>query len=94
MRLDFNETNILVQTLAEMEKSPKTPMTKTKIIETLYALGVHTDKKYTILKVTVKSLIEKIEKLSDDDVLQILADNRNNNIIASVCYELPNKARG
>ena len=89
MRLDFNETNILVQTIAELEKSSKTTITKMKIIETLYALGVHTDKKHVILKVSIKSLISKLERLSDDEIICLLADHKNNKIIASVCYELP-----
>ncbi len=89
MKLDFNETNILVQAIGELGKSVKVPISKMKLIETLYALGVHTDKKYSILRVSVKSLIAKIEKLSDDDVNQIITDYKDNNIIASVCYHLP-----
>lgn len=89
MRLDFNETNILVQTIAELEKSSKITINKVKLIETLCALGIHTDKKNIVLKVSIKSLVSKLEKLSDDDINRIMADNKNNNIIASVCYELP-----
>lgn len=78
-----------MQTITELNKNPKAPINKMKIIETLYALGVHTDKKHTVLKVAIKNLISKLEKLSDDDINRILADHKNNNIIASVCYELP-----
>lgn len=89
MRLDFNESNILVQALAELERNSKVVINKTKLIEELYALGLHTDKKYVFLRVSIKSLINKIESLSDDDIKQILIDNKNNVIVASVCYELP-----
>lgn len=91
MKLDFNETNILVRTIKELEENSKAPITKMKIIEMLYTLFSRTDKKYTILKVSVKSLKTKIDKLSDDDINQILADSKNNNIAASVCYHLPEK---
>ena len=73
-----------MQTITELNKNPKAPINKMKIIETLYALCVH-----TVLKVAIKNLISKLEKLSDDDINRILADHKNNNIIASVCYELP-----
>ena len=93
MRLDFYETNILVHTLSGLEKNPKATAAKMKmkIIEDLYALFAHTDKEYTLLKVAVKSLIDKLEKLSDDEIMLIVEDNRNNNIIASVYYEVPAK---
>lgn len=94
MRLDFNETNILAQVLAELEKNPKAHINKIKIIEALYALGIHTDKKYAVLKVAVKSLISKLEMLSDDDVGKILLDNQNSNIVSSVCYQLPTSSSG
>lgn len=78
-----------MQTIAELDKNPKASINKMKIIETLYALGVHTDKKHIVLKVSIKNLISKLEMLSDDDINRILSDHKNNNIIASVCYELP-----
>lgn len=89
MKLDFNETNILAVTLSELEKSTKTSITRAKILDSLYALGVYTDKKYGILRASVKSLMMKLEKLSDDDILRILEDSKNENIITSVCYQLP-----
>lgn len=89
MKLDFNETNILVQVLAWVEKNPKVNVNKTKIIEALYALHVHTDKRYIFLRLSIKSLIAKIERLSDDDIVHILDDNKNSKIVASVCYEIP-----
>ena len=89
MRLDFNETNILVQVLTVLEKNPKVIINKIKLSETLYALFAHTDKKYAILRMSIKSLMAKLEKLSDDDILRILEDSKNEKIINSVCYELP-----
>ena len=89
MKLDFNESNILVQALADLERNPKVPITKVKLIEELYALGINTDKKLSFLRVSVRSLIKKIENLSDSDIQQIVIDNKNNVIVASVCYELP-----
>lgn len=93
MRLDFNETNILATALTELGRNPKNAITKAKLIELLYAIGVHTDKKYDTLRKAVKSLIAKIEKISDNDVAQILADNQNKKIISSVCYQLPSSSR-
>lgn len=89
MRLDFNETNILIQVLAKLGKSHKVVINKAKLNETLYALFIYTDKNYGIIRMSIKSLMEKLEKLSDDDILRILEDSKNNNIISSVCYELP-----
>lgn len=89
MKLDFNESNILVEALSDLERNPKVPITKVKLIEELYALGIHTDKNRSFLRVSVRSLIKKIENLSDSDIQQMVIDNKNNAIVASVCYQLP-----
>ena len=92
MTFDFNETNILVQAINELEKNPKAVINQAKLCELLYALGVHTEKRHTILRVAIKSLITKVEKLTDEDINRIRMDNKNEKIISSVCYELPTKS--
>lgn len=86
MVLDFIETNILVQTLTFLDKGNKRVITKNQLINEVYALGIYTDRKYWILQKSVRSLFLKLEQLSDDDILKIVEDHRNNNITSSVCY--------
>ena len=89
MRLDFNETNILVTTLDELNKTSKGVVKKNHLEEALYARGLYTDRKFTVLRMSVKSLIKKVEELSEEDVAKIVADSKDKKIAASVCYQLP-----
>lgn len=91
MRLDFNETNILVQALNDLEKINKKDIDKMELITLLYTLYQCTDNRYKILRTSIKTLISKIESLSDAAIKHIQEDKKNNRIIATVTYKLPDE---
>ncbi len=88
MKLDFNETNILVQTVNDLVKYKKT-VNKRSLIESLCELSQNTDKNYTFIHQSITSLISKVEKVSEKSVDVIHKDVVNDNIIAMACYALP-----
>lgn len=88
MRLDFNETNILIHAINDMEKYKK-PIKKSTLIGFLHELDENTDKNYGFLKNSIRLLISKIEHLSDENILQIFSDIKNNKMVATLCYSLP-----
>lgn len=89
MKLDFNETNILIQVVDDFEKHNK-PISKGAIVSFLYHLMEHTDKKYVYVRSSIKSLATKIEKLSENSIAQLQSDVKNNCVVATACYTLPN----
>ncbi len=89
MRLDFNETNILLQSLTELEKLSQAPITVGRLVEFLDFLLINTDTGYVFVCESVKSLIKKLEGLSDESIQQVLADKNRHKIIATTCYTLP-----
>ncbi len=89
MRLDFNETNILLQALSDMEKQYGTVITIPNLLDTLNLLLQNTDSKYIFICDSVKSLIRKTEGLSEESLRRILADKTEDKIIATARYALP-----
>lgn len=89
MRLDFNETNILLQALSELGRVSQAPITVARLLEFLDFLLLNTDTGYIFIRESVKSLSKKLEGLSDEGVRRILADKSQNKIIATTCYTLP-----
>lgn len=89
MRLDFNETNILVQAMSDLEKQPGSPVSKDALLNFLYTLHGNTNEAYPFIRNSIKSLILKIESVSDKDIEKIRDDKNNNRIIATTCYTLP-----
>ena len=89
MKLDFNETNILVQVLGELERNPKATINKMALISNLYLLRQNTDERYKSLRSSISSLALKIENLSERDINKVREDKENNLINATICYSLP-----
>ena len=89
MRLDFNETNILLQALSELSKVSKATITVARLLEYLDFILSNTDKSYIFICESVKSLTKKLEGLSDESLQRILEDKSKNKIIATTCYTLP-----
>ena len=89
MRLDFNETNILLQALSELSRVSQAPITVARLLEFLDFLLTNTDTGYIFICESVKSLTKKLEGISDDSIQRILADKSQNKIIATTCYTLP-----
>ena len=88
MRLDFNETNILLQALSEMDKSKMT-VSVPGLLDYLNSLLINTDTGYVFICEAVRSLTKKLETLSDEGMERILRDKDQNKIIATTCYTLP-----
>ena len=88
MRLDFNETNILLQALSEMDKS-QTAVTVPGLLDCLNSLLINTDTSYIFICESVKSLIKKLEAVSEEGLVRIVRDKDQNRIIATTCYTLP-----
>lgn len=89
MRLDFNETNILLQALSELGRVSQAPVTVARLLEFLDFLLTNTDTGYVFICDSVRSLTKKLEGLSDESIGQILEDKSRNKIIATTCYTLP-----
>lgn len=89
MRLDFNETNILLQAISELGKVSQARITVARLLEFLDFLLINTDTGYIFICESVRSLTKKLEGLSDEGVQRILADKSQNKIIATTCYTLP-----
>ena len=89
MRLDFNETNILVQAISDLDKQKNSVITKDSLLDFLSVLHDNTSENYSFIRQSIKTLISKLENLSDKNIRQIQNDKRNNKIIASTCYVLP-----
>lgn len=89
MKLNFNETNILIQVIDDFEKHNK-PVSKGTIVSFLYQLMENTDKKYIYVRSSIKSLATKVEMLSENSVTQLQSDVKNNCVVATACYVLPN----
>ena len=89
MRLDFNETNILLQAVSELGKVSQAPITVARLLEFLDFLLINTDTGYIFICESVRTLGRKLEGLSDEGIQQILADKSQNKIIATTCYTLP-----
>lgn len=90
MKLDFNETNILINAINDMEKYKK-PINKTTVIGFLHELAENTSQSYSFLQKSIKLLISKIETLSDESIKQIYSDIKSNKMIATLCYSLPER---
>lgn len=90
MKLDFNETNILIHAINDMEKYKK-PINKTNIIGFLHELARNTNPNYTLLHKAVNLLVAKLEPLSDENILQIYSDIKSNKMVATLCYSLPER---
>lgn len=88
MRLDFNETNILLQALSEMDKSKMT-VSVPGLLDYLNSLLINTDTGYVFICESVRSLTKKLETLSKEGMERILRDKDQNKIIATTCYTLP-----
>ena len=89
MRLDFNESNILLQALGELGKVSQAPITVARLLEFLDFLLTNTDTGYIFICESIRSLMKKLEGLSDEGIEQILADKSQNKIITTTCYTLP-----
>ena len=89
MRLDFNETNVLLQALSELGRVSQAPITVARLLEFLDFLLTNTNTGYIFICESIKSLKKKLEGLSDESIQQILADKSQNKIIATTCYTLP-----
>ena len=89
MRLDFNEANILIQTIEDLEKYKK-PVNKNTIIGFLNELARTTESKHVFIIQSIKSLSFKIERLSDKSITQLQADVKNNKVVATARYVVPN----
>ena len=89
MKLDFNETNILVQTLASLEQD-KMALGKSELIRLLCVLYDNTSDERRFVRGSIKSLLSKIENLSDENIKKIQDDKAQGKIIATTCYRLPN----
>lgn len=88
MRLNFNETNVLIQSINDLVKYNK-PVNKSSLINMLDELSQNTDTNHLFLHQSIKTLISKIEMLSDDIVNKIYEDVQNDRIIATACYQMP-----
>ena len=88
MRLDFNETNILLQALSEMDKLKMT-VSVPGLLDYLNSLLINTDTGYVFICEAVRSLTKKLETLSKEGMERILRDKDQNKIIATTCYTLP-----
>lgn len=88
MRLDFNEANILIRTIEDLEKYKK-PVTRKSVIDSLNELGSNTDKNLAFIRQSISSLSTKLERLSDKSISKIQSDAHNKNISATACYTLP-----
>lgn len=88
MRLDFNESNILLQTIEDLEKYKK-PVNKSTLIGFLQELMHNTDKKCFLVCQSIATLCVKLESLSDESISRVHADAKNNKIVATARYILP-----
>ncbi len=88
MRLDFNETNILIQAVEDLKSHDK-PVNKSNLVALIYELLQNTDKSYVFVRQATKSLAVKIEQLSENNIEKIFLDVRNNSIVATAGYVLP-----
>lgn len=79
MRFDFNEANILKQTLYRPDD------TKEVLIYRLVALAKTTDD--DILKSSVLSLIQKVESLTPLQIKNIQSDIENKRLVATANFE-------
>lgn len=88
MKLDFNETTILIQSIDDLE-ARKRKVTKETLVNLFYELAQNTNKKYNFIRQSIKSLAVKIELLSEKDIERIYVDAKNKNIVATAGYNLP-----
>lgn len=83
MRFDFNEANILNQNLFSSQDTKKTVLARLN--------DVYSNTPDFILKASVSSLIEKIERLSDEEVKLILYDILKKKFIITSNYKVISK---
>ena len=88
MRLDFNETNILIYTIADLEQFKK-PVNKNTLVAFLHEMLETTYKKRFLVLKSIRSLSAKLETLSDKSIDKIVADVHNNKVVATARYVLP-----
>ena len=82
MRFDFNEANILKQTLFAPNDNKAVLLTRLD--------NVLQNTEDTILKQNVQALIKKVEGLSDEDVRRILFDILKKRFIVTSNYKVVN----
>lgn len=80
MRFDFNEANILKQNLFSSQDDKNT------LLRRLDGLYLHTED--SILKKSLRSLIRKIEELSDEEVRRILYDILQKKFVVTSNYKV------
>ena len=88
MKLDFNETNILIHVINDLEKYKK-PINKSSIVSFLHELKQNTAEEHIFIRKSTTLLASKIDALSEKNISQIYSDIKSNKIVATLCYSLP-----
>lgn len=88
MRLDFNETQILIHAIYDFQQFRR-PINKASLVAFLNEMLQTTDKQSYVIIQAIRSLASKLEVLSEKSIDQICDDAKNNRIISTARYVVP-----